>query len=75
MAETKDQAVEAQQTLFRVTDKIPKEAWYWAALGSIGISSLLKLAEKDDWAIFAGQWSPTFLPFGLYHRQVRPSRK
>jgi hypothetical protein len=68
-------AAEAQQTFFRFTDNIPEEAWYWAAIGSIGISALLKLAEKDDWAIFVGQWPPTFLLFGLYHRLVRPSRR
>src|SRR5688572_16179862 len=27
---------------------------------------MLKLADKDDWAIFVGQWPPTFLLFGLY---------
>ena len=67
-------AAEAQQTFFRITDNIPEEAWYWAAIGSIGISALLKLAEKDNWAIFVGQWPPTFLLFGLYHRLIRPSR-
>ena len=70
MAETKDQAAEAQQTFFRVTDNIPEETWYWAAIGSIGISALLKLANKDNWAIFVGQWPPTFLLFGLYHRLI-----
>jgi hypothetical protein len=54
MAETKEQAAEAQQTFFRITDNVPEEAWYWAALGSIGISAMLKLADKDDWAIFVG---------------------
>ncbi len=46
MAETKDQAAEAQQTFFRITDNVPEEAWYWAALGSIGISALLKLCRQ-----------------------------
>jgi hypothetical protein len=75
MTEPKDQAGEAQQTFFRVTDGIPEEAWYWAALGSIGISALLKLSGKDGWAIFVGQWPPTFLLLGLYHRLVRPSAR
>jgi len=75
MVETKDQAVEAQQTFFRVTDNVPEEAWYWAALGSIGISAMLKLSGKDDWALFVGQWPPTFLLFGLYHRLIRPSSR
>jgi hypothetical protein len=74
MAQTEQSAAEAQQTFFRITDNVPEEAWYWAALGSIGISAMLKLSGKDDWAIFVGQWPPTFLLFGLYHRLIRPSR-
>jgi hypothetical protein len=74
VAETNEPAAEAQQTFFRITDNIPEEAWYWGALGSIGISAMLKLADKDDWAIFVGQWPPTFLLSGLYHRLVHPSR-
>ena len=74
MQDTQQPAAEAQQTFFRITDNVPEEAWYWAALGSIGISAMLKLASKDDWAIFVGQWPPTFLLFGLYHRLIRPSR-
>jgi hypothetical protein len=73
MTDAKDQVGEAQQTYFRATEGIPEETWYWAALGSIGLSALLKLSGKDDWAIFVGQWSPTFLLFGLYHRLIRPS--
>jgi hypothetical protein len=67
-------AVDAQQSFFRLTDNIPEETWYWAALGSIAISATLKLAGKDDWAIFVGQWPPTFLLFGLYHRLIQPSQ-
>ena len=75
MAQSEQPAAEAQQTFFRITDNIPEEAWYWAAIGSIGISALLKLAEKDNWAIFVGQWPPTFLLFGLYHRLLRPGQR
>ncbi len=65
----------AQQKFFRVTDNIPEEAWYWLALGSIGISASLKLLDKNSWALFVGQWPPTFILFGLYHRLIRPSAK
>ena len=65
----------AQQTFFRVTDNIPEETWYWAALGSIGISATLKLLGLNHWALFVGQWPPTFILFGLYHRLIRPSTK
>ena len=74
MADTAQQADEAQRTFFRVTDNVPEEAWYWLALGSIGVSAWLKLNKKDDWALFVGQWPPTFLLFGLYHRLLRPGR-
>ena len=66
--------MEAQHSFFRLTDNIPEETWYWAALGSIAISATLKLAGKDHEALFVGQWPPTFLLFGLYPRLVQPSR-
>jgi hypothetical protein len=74
MSDALDQAGTAQQSFFRVTDNIPEETWYLLALGSIGVSAMLKMMEKDDWALFVGQWPPTFLLFGLYHRLLRPSQ-
>lgn len=71
---TPEQAGEVQQQFFRVTDSVPEETWYWLALVSIGISAALKLADKDHWALFVGQWPPTFLLFGIYNRVVRPGR-
>jgi len=73
MADVVHKAEMTQQSFFRVTDNIPEETWYWLALGSIGLSAYLKLAHKDNWAVFVGQWPPTFLLFGLYHRLHRPS--
>jgi hypothetical protein len=63
-----------QQQFFRVTDNIPEQTWYWLALSSIGLSAFLKLTNKDNWALFVGQWPPTFILFGLYHRLIHPSR-
>ena len=63
----------AQAQYFRVTDQVPEEAWYWAALGSIIVSASLFLLGKRDWSIFVGQWPPTFLLFGLFHKMLRPS--
>ena len=62
----------AEREFFALTNRVPEEAWYWAAVGSIGAAALLKLAGKDHWALFVGQWPPTFLLFGLYHRLARP---
>jgi len=62
------------QQYFQITNSIPEQFWYWGAIGSILASAGLKLAGKDDWSIFVGQWPPTFLLFGLYHRLVRPGK-
>ncbi len=70
----KDTAQDAQTQYFRVTDQVPGEVWYWAALGSIIASATLFLVGKRDWSIFVGQWPPTFLLFGMFHKILRPSR-
>ncbi|MBA2286147.1 MAG: hypothetical protein H0W02_11725 [Ktedonobacteraceae bacterium] len=67
-------AKDVQQQYFRVTDQVPEEVWYWAALGSIIVSAALFLLGKRDWSTFVGQWPPTFLLFGLFHKVLRPSR-
>lgn len=75
MAKSVQKSDSTQQQFFRVTDNIPEETWYWLALGSIGLSAILKISKKDNMAIFVGQWPPTFILFGLYHRLIRPSEK
>ena len=74
VSNAKDTAQDAQQQYFRVTDQVPEEIWYWAALGSIIASATLFLLGKRDWSTFVGQWPPTFLLFGLFHKVLRPSR-
>jgi hypothetical protein len=72
---TRDAGPEGQQEFFRVTDQVPRQVWYWAAVVSILISAVLKLMGKNHWAIFVGQWPPTFLLFGLYHKLLHPGAK
>ncbi len=67
-------AANVQKEYFSTADKVPAEAWYWAAVGSILVSSALFLANKRDWSIFVGQWPPTFILFGLFHKIIRSSR-
>lgn len=67
-------AQDTERAYFDLTARVPEAAWYWAAVGSIGVSALLKVAGKDHWALFVGQWPPTFLLFGLYHRLARPGK-
>ena len=69
-----NKASDVQDQYFRVTDQVPEEVWYWAALGSIIVSAALFAFNKRDWSIFVGQWPPTFLLFGIFHKLLRPSR-
>ena len=69
-----EQTQQAQQDYFRLTDSIPQEGWYWAAMASVAASALLWLAGKRDWSTFVGQWPPTFLLLGLFHKQLHPSQ-
>jgi hypothetical protein len=61
-------AQDVQDQYFRVTDQVPGSIWYWGAVASILVSATLFLAGKRDWSIFVGQWPPTFLLFGLFHK-------
>jgi hypothetical protein len=78
MATTVDTATntaqDAQDQYFRLTDQVPAPVWYWAALSSIVLSASLFLMNKRDWSLFVGQWPPTFILFGLFHKLVQPSR-
>ena len=67
-ADVTDSAKNVQDQYFRVTDQVPGEVWYWAALGSIVASAVLFASDKRDWSLFVGQWPPTFLLFGLFHK-------
>jgi len=60
---------------FRVTDQVPGQVWYWAALASIIASATLQLTGKKDWAVFVGQWPPTFLLFGIFHKLLGEQQK
>jgi hypothetical protein len=71
---TQDTAQKAQKQYFRVTDQVPEKVWYWAALGSIIVSASLFLMGKRNWSMFVGQWPPTFLLFGLFHKLLRPAK-
>jgi hypothetical protein len=68
-------AQSAQDQYFRVTDQVPGFIWYWAAVASIIASATLFSVGRRDWSIFVGQWPPTFLLFGLFHKLVSPSSR
>jgi hypothetical protein len=53
------------------TAKLPSDLFLWASLGSMAASLSLKIAKKDDMALFVGQWAAPFLLLGLYNKLVK----
>lgn len=53
------------------TAKLPSDTFLWAAVGSMAASLTLKLLKQDQWAVFIGQWAPSFLILGLYNKLVK----
>ncbi len=67
-------AQDVQEQYFRVTDQVPGAVWYWGAVASIFVSATLFLVGKREWSTFVGQWPPTFLLFGLFHKLLGSGR-
>lgn len=59
------EAIESQ------TARIPSTGYLGLALGSIAGSAVLKAIGHNEWALFVGQWAPTFLILGLYNKMVK----
>jgi|DewCreStandDraft_1066081.scaffolds.fasta_scaffold02324_11 hypothetical protein len=69
------EAGEAVTTYLSVMERIPAQAYFWLAMGSIVSSALLFIMGKRNWAIFVGQWPSTFLLLALVYKLLRPSRE
>ncbi len=53
------------------TAKIPSSGYLAAAIASIATSAVFKIMGRDQWAMFVGQWAPTFLILGVYNKMVK----
>lgn len=53
------------------TARVPSDVYLWAALGSMAVSASLKMMDKNDEALFVGQWAPSFLLLGIYNKLVK----
>lgn len=53
------------------TSKVPSSIFLGMALGSMAASLVLKIMEKDEWALFVGQWAAPFLIMGNYNKLVK----
>src|SRR5579859_6018732 len=58
-------------TIESQTSKIPSGGYLTAAIVSMIGSATLRLMGKDNWALFVGQWAPTFLVLGVYNKMVK----
>jgi len=54
-----------------VTSKAPSSLFLGLAIGSMAASAILKILEKDEWALFVGQWAAPFLLLGSYNKMVK----
>ncbi len=52
-------------------EKIPSDAFLWAAGLSIAGSLVMKFIQRDNDAQFVGQWVPTLLILGLYNKMMK----
>jgi hypothetical protein len=69
-----ESAKKTQDQYFNAANQMPVELWYWAAISSVIASAALFLVGRRDWSIFVGQWPPTFLLLGLFHKLIEPRR-
>lgn len=53
------------------TAKIPSSGYLAAAITSMATSAVFKIMGRDEWAMFVGQWAPTFLILGVYNKMVK----
>lgn len=56
-------------------ENLPSSFYLWATFGSIGLSLLLRLAGRKEFANFVGLWPPTIVAMALMNKQMRPSRE
>jgi hypothetical protein len=53
------------------TSQIPSVAYLGAALGSMGLAAILRMAGKKHASLFVGQWAAPFLLMGVYNKMVK----
>jgi hypothetical protein len=59
------------RTIEQQTAKLPSDTFLWAAMGSIGVSAMLRLMGKKNASLFVGEWVAPFLLFGVYNKIVK----
>lgn len=53
------------------TAELPSDAYLWTAFGVMGVSLTFKLMQKNNLALFVGQWAAPILLMGVYNKIVK----
>jgi hypothetical protein len=74
--DTRVERGEAQEDLVtgaieRQTSQIPSSVFLGLAIAAMAGSLVLKIARKNDWALFVGQWAAPLLIMGNYNKMVK----
>jgi hypothetical protein len=56
-------------------ENLPASAYLYATMGAMGMSLLLRLMGRKDFANFVGLWPPTIVALALMNKQIKPSRE
>ncbi len=70
MAKNKKEGKVAKE-IEEYTAEIPSDAYLWTAFGVMGVSLTLKLMQKNNLALFVGQWAAPILLMGVYNKIVK----
>ena len=57
--------------LEKQTAQVPSSTWLGAALASMAGSLALRIAGREQAALFVGQWAAPFLLIGIYNKMVK----
>jgi hypothetical protein len=59
------------KTIEQQTSRLPSGGYMTAAFASMAVSATLKIAGRDEAALFVGQWAAPFLIMGMYNKLVK----
>lgn len=55
-------------------ENLPTSTYVYATFGSIGLSLLLRLFGRREFANFIGLWPPTILALAMVNKRLRPAQ-
>ncbi len=61
--------------IMKFLEDMPATNYVYATVGSIGLSLVLRLLGRKDFATFVGLWPPTILALAMLNKQFRPSKE